>query len=141
MCEPFYGCNNVKILAYCLFYFIPTLVLMYCYGSVFHSKHMQAMGRAVKSANNLSYGPIRKCRGIISIKFAKGQRPRHLLFSLLGGGTRHISGGNQGSQSTTNSSMTIPTPHQTTTNSTARLLFMSSFANPEKHLKILRVKV
>ena len=50
MCEPFYGSNNYKILAYCLFYFIPTLVLMQCYGSIFHSKRMQAMRRAAKGA-------------------------------------------------------------------------------------------
>ena len=49
MCEPYYGGNNYKILAYCLFYFIPTLVLMQCYGSIFHSKRMQAMRRATKS--------------------------------------------------------------------------------------------
>ena len=50
MCIPYYGSNNVKILAYCMYYFIPTLVLMQCYGSIFHSKRMQAMRRATKSA-------------------------------------------------------------------------------------------
>ena len=52
MCVPFYGSNNFKLLAYCLFYFIPTLVLMLCYGNVFHSKHMQEMRRAAKSVSN-----------------------------------------------------------------------------------------
>ena len=52
MCVPFYGSNNFKLLAYCLFYFIPTLVLMLCYGNVFHSKHMQEMRRATKSVSN-----------------------------------------------------------------------------------------
>ena len=54
MCQPFYGSNNVKILAYCMFYFIPTLVLMQCYGSIFHSKRMQAMRRATKSVSNVT---------------------------------------------------------------------------------------
>ena len=61
MCEPFYGSNNVKILAYCLFYFIPTLVLMQCYGSIFHSKRMQAMRRATKQNGSTSkYGKSHK---------------------------------------------------------------------------------
>ena len=55
MCEPFYGSNNLKLLGYCLFYFIPTLVLMHCYGNIFHSKHMQEMSRATKKATNHAY--------------------------------------------------------------------------------------
>ena len=76
MCLPFYGSNNVKILAYCLFYFIPTLVLMQCYGSIFHSKRMQAMRRATKSVSNLNQHASIAVEG-------QGETLRTLAFILL----------------------------------------------------------
>ena len=76
MCQPFYGSNNVKILAYCLFYFIPTLVLMQCYGSIFHSKRMQAMRRATKSVSNLNQHASIAVEG-------QGETLRTLAFILL----------------------------------------------------------
>ena len=61
MCELWYGSNNAKILGYCLFYFVPTTHLMYCYGSIFHSKHMQGMARASRGlpVGGSGYGPIK----------------------------------------------------------------------------------
>ncbi|TRY77252.1 hypothetical protein TCAL_00124, partial [Tigriopus californicus] len=37
LCEPYQLSNNALILASCLFYFPTTMVLMYCYGTIFHS--------------------------------------------------------------------------------------------------------
>lgn len=37
ICEPFYGDWHYKMYASCVYYFIPTLVFMYCYGSIFHA--------------------------------------------------------------------------------------------------------
>ena len=36
LCVPFYASKNVKILTICIYFFVPTMALMYCYGSVFH---------------------------------------------------------------------------------------------------------
>ena len=37
VCEPYFISNNVLALAACLFYFPTTMILMYCYGTIFHS--------------------------------------------------------------------------------------------------------
>ena len=37
LCEPYPLANNALILASCLFYFPTTMILMYCYGTIFHS--------------------------------------------------------------------------------------------------------
>ncbi len=36
ICEPFLGSSGLRIFSHCMFYFTPTLVLMYSYGSIFH---------------------------------------------------------------------------------------------------------
>ena len=36
VCQPFYASPNIKILTVCLYFFLPTMTLMYCYGSIFH---------------------------------------------------------------------------------------------------------
>lgn len=113
MCLPFYGSNNVKILAYCLFYFIPTLVLMQCYGSIFHSKRMQAMRRATKSASNLNQHSANAVK-------EQDMDPK------------------PGEMSTSDSSLALPKP----ISSTAKLLFATNglASNPAKHLGILNLK-
>ena len=42
ICEPFYGDYYHKIYATCIYYFIPTLVFMYCYGSIFHASKFKS---------------------------------------------------------------------------------------------------
>ena len=37
VCEPYFISNNILALAACLFYFPTTMILMYCYGTIFHS--------------------------------------------------------------------------------------------------------
>ena len=37
VCEPYFISNNVLALAACFFYFPTTMILMYCYGTIFHS--------------------------------------------------------------------------------------------------------
>ena len=37
VCEPYFLSNRILILSAYLFYFPTTMVLMYCYGTVFHS--------------------------------------------------------------------------------------------------------
>ena len=37
LCEPYFISNNILALAACLFYFPTTMILMYCYGTIFHS--------------------------------------------------------------------------------------------------------
>jgi hypothetical protein len=37
VCEPYFISNNVLALAASLFYFPTTMILMYCYGTIFHS--------------------------------------------------------------------------------------------------------
>ena len=44
MCTPFFASQNVKIMTVCLYFFVPTMALMYCYGSVFHTDNTSADG-------------------------------------------------------------------------------------------------
>ena len=44
VCEPYWGSKYLQICCYCLFYFVPTLSLMYCYGSIFHIRHSSSNG-------------------------------------------------------------------------------------------------
>ena len=37
ICEPYFLSNRILILSAYIFYFPTTMVLMYCYGTVFHS--------------------------------------------------------------------------------------------------------
>lgn len=41
VCEPFYSKASYRILATCILYFPTTMVLMYCYGSSFHSSRFR----------------------------------------------------------------------------------------------------
>lgn len=103
-----------------MYYFIPTLVLMQCYGSIFHSKRMQAMRRATKSATNLS--KYASQNGISTAPGASHNKMQNQDFSA----------------ESTNSSCQ---PNSIKPYSTAKLLFGSSLANPNKHLGILQLKV
>ena len=40
-CDPFLGPPTVRALSSSLFYFVPTMALMYGYGSVFHLRHLR----------------------------------------------------------------------------------------------------
>ncbi len=42
VCEPYFISNNILALAACLFYFPTTMILMYCYGTIFHSVKVKA---------------------------------------------------------------------------------------------------
>jgi len=44
VCAPFFASQNVKILTVCVYFFVPTMSLMYCYGSVFHSQDSPPTG-------------------------------------------------------------------------------------------------
>lgn len=41
VCEPFYSKASYRILATCALYFPTTMILMYCYGSSFHSSRFR----------------------------------------------------------------------------------------------------
>lgn len=40
-CEAFWGSNFLQITSRCLYFFLPTMSLMYFYGSIFHKRHLQ----------------------------------------------------------------------------------------------------
>ncbi|XP_068083217.1 trace amine-associated receptor 8c [Anabrus simplex] len=48
-CDPFFSRASLRILSSCLFYFPTTMILMYCYGSVFHVNKLR-LKRVVCSA-------------------------------------------------------------------------------------------
>ena len=51
VCEPYFISNNVLAFAACLFYFPTTMILMYCYGTIFHSAKVKIQyKRAVLTA-------------------------------------------------------------------------------------------
>merc|ERR1712012_1201809 len=85
---------------------------MQCYGSIFHSKRMQAMRRATKSVSNLNQH---------SSNAVEGQDAEV----------------KPGEMSISDSSLALPKPMT----STAKLLFATNgLTNPEKHLGILNLK-
>lgn len=51
VCEPYFISNNILAFAACLFYFPTTMILMYCYGTIFHSAKVKIQyKRAVLTA-------------------------------------------------------------------------------------------
>ncbi|CAG0902595.1 unnamed protein product, partial [Cyprideis torosa] len=59
ICKPFYTTNNVAIIAACVFYFPPTLVLLYSYGSVFQLAKSKT-SRLQVSTSGLSSSRVRR---------------------------------------------------------------------------------
>ena len=45
MCEPYYRSVRVLVLTSCLFYFPTTMLLMFCYGTMFHSQKLRMNNR------------------------------------------------------------------------------------------------
>ena len=45
VCEPHYESVQMLILTSCLFYFPTTMVLMYCYGTIYHSQKLKMKNR------------------------------------------------------------------------------------------------
>ena len=45
MCEPHYESVQVLILTSCVFYFPTTMLLMYCYGTIYHSQKLKMKNR------------------------------------------------------------------------------------------------
>ena len=45
MCEPHYRSVQMLILTSCIFYFPTTMVLMYCYGTIYHSQKLKMKNR------------------------------------------------------------------------------------------------
>ena len=45
VCEPHYESVQVLILTSCVFYFPTTMLLMYCYGTIYHSQKLKMKNR------------------------------------------------------------------------------------------------
>ena len=45
VCEPHYRSVQMLILTSCIFYFPTTMVLMYCYGTIYHSQKLKMKNR------------------------------------------------------------------------------------------------
>ena len=47
VCEPHYRSVQMLVLTSCVFYFPTTMVLMYCYGTIYHSQKLKMKNRSV----------------------------------------------------------------------------------------------
>ena len=47
VCEPHYRSVQMLILTSCVFYFPTTMVLMYCYGTIYHSQKLKMKNRSI----------------------------------------------------------------------------------------------
>ena len=45
VCEPHYESVQVLIMTSCVFYFPTTMLLMYCYGTIYHSQKLKMKNR------------------------------------------------------------------------------------------------
>ena len=45
VCEPYYRSLRMLVLTSCIFYFPTTMVLMYCYGTIYHSQKLKMKNR------------------------------------------------------------------------------------------------
>ena len=54
VCEPHYESVQVLILTSCVFYFPTTMLLMYCYGTIYHSQKLKMKNRSVDNCSFLT---------------------------------------------------------------------------------------
>ena len=45
VCEPFYHSLRMPVFSSCIFYFPTTMVLLYCYGTIYHSQKLTMKNR------------------------------------------------------------------------------------------------
>nr|XP_040576436.1 uncharacterized protein LOC121125352 [Lepeophtheirus salmonis] len=52
VCQAVHVSERMRVICLCIYYFMPTLILMYCYGFIFHHQHIDEISHGRKEVEN-----------------------------------------------------------------------------------------